>query len=348
MQIRPTFRDKLRHLCAQSLGDNDPFRSRIDGMFARMQEATRDDQHPLMAEVFGLLGRLPNAVDLGFLIGGRLPLTAYGALSLGVLAAPTVSQALRLAAEVHNLMALLTTYTYEENASEGRLSIGFRCPVSNTAEALAVATCAATFEREIAHHSGRSANFARLELTPSSKGNEQSYRRRLGLVPHTNSKSNTLVFARDTLDLPNERADNDTFLSVVRACREMAEHQAGSSPIVERVRQAVQSEIGALPSQEGLARALNLTPRQLRARLAKMGTNYQEIVRDCRISYSLTLLRNPALTLTQIAERLGYLDQSTFSHAYYRWTGKRPSDLRIEAPSRCNLTDSHIETSARI
>lgn len=334
MQIRPTFWEKMRHVCAQSLGDNNPLRSQIDDMFARIPEAAQGDRHRTMADVFNMLGRMPNAPDLGFLIGGRLPLTAYGSLSLGVLTAPTVGQALRIAADVHNLMAPLTTYKYEETASEGHLTIGFRYPTSSTGEALAVATCAATFEREIALHSGRSANFVRLELTPSSKGTEPTYRKRLLLTPHTNSKSNTLVFARDILDLPNDRGDTDTFSSIVRACREMDERQAGRSSLIERVRQAILSNIGAPPSQESAARMLNLTPRQLRTHLARLRTSYREIVRDCRTEYAQVLLKNPSLPLSQIADRLGYLDQSAFSHAYYRWTGKRPSDLRIETVSQ--------------
>ena len=345
MQIRATFWDKLRQLCAQSLGDSNPLRSQIDDRFARIADSAPDDRHRIIADVFTMLGGLPNAADLGFLIGGRMPLTAYGPLSLGVLTAPTISHALRLAADVHNLMALLTTYTYEENASEGRLTIGFRHPVSSTGEALAVAACAATFESAIAHHSGRSANFARLELTSSSKGNEPIYRKRLSLLPHTSSKSNALVFARDTLDLPNDLADMDTYKSVVRACRDMAEQQAGTSSLVERARQAILSDIGAPPSQENLAKMLNLTPRQLRTHLARSRTNYQEIVRDCRTQYAQALLKNPSLTLSQIADRLGYLDQSAFSHAYRRWTGKGPSAFRIGTDAvdhdvRLHFTDS--------
>ncbi len=331
MQIQPTFWLQMRRLCAQHLGSEDSLRPQIDDIFEQIPESSRGDRHQVVADLFTMLGRLPDAAELGFLIGGRLPLTAYGALSLGILTAPTVGDALRFVTDVHHLVASLIDCSY----SEGRLTIGFRCPIDSDGEALAVAVCAATIDREIARYSGHSGNFARLELTPSSKGAIASYRKHLSLMPYTDGKSNTLVFERAVLDLPNAHADVDTFNSVMRACAERTDLQVDGASLPDRMREVIMSGIGAPPSQASLAKILDLTPRQLRTHLKWRRTSYQAIVRDCRTEYASALLMSPSLSLSQIADRLGYSDLPAFSHAFYRWTGKSPSAFRTETLSRC-------------
>ena len=306
----------------------------IDGMIHRILDSAPGDQHRQTAALFSALGRVPDAIELGFLIGGRVPTTAFGALSLGLLTAPTVGAALKFVADAHPLALPLLDFSYEETASDGRFTIGFRYPIDSGGEALIVAACTAAIETAIARHSGRNGNLTRLELTASSKGAEASYRRYLPLMPHTNGRSNTLTFKRAVLNLATSHADIDTFNSVVLACEERSERQVGGAPLQDRAREAIMSSIGAPPSQGRLAKILGLTPRQLRIRLERERTSYQAIIRDCRTDYAHTLLQNPSLSLSQIAYRLGYSDLSAFSHTFYRWTGKSPSAFRTELRSR--------------
>lgn len=346
MQIQPSFWIKLRRLCAQHLGNEGAFKLQIDRMIGRIQESARADQHQMLADLFARLGRLPNAVELGFLIGGRVPVTAYGVLSLGILTAPTIGHALGFVADFHHAAAPLVEFDFEECASEGRLTIGFRCPIDSAGEALIVSVCAAAIDAEIARRSGRTGNFARLELTPSSKGADASYRKYLSLTPHTDGKSNELVFGRAVLDLTSAHADVDTFNRVVCACRKRAERHVHGAPLQDRVREAIMSDIGEPPSLERLANILGLKPRQLRARLKRECTSYQAIIRNCRTEYASALFQNPSLSLSQIAARLGYSDLSAFSHAFYRWTGKRPSAFRVEEPSRGESVQAELRTAA--
>lgn len=334
MQIQPSFCVKLRRFCAQQLADGDPLQPDIRELVDRLAGCTRGDQHQVMAALFTALGRFSNGMDLGFLIGGRMPVTAYGALSLGVLTAPTIGDALRFVAAAHHLVLPLIDLAYEEATSEGRLTIGFRSPIDSVGEALIVAMFTAALEAEIGRRSGRSGNLIRLELTPSSKGTEASYRKWLSLVPHTDGKSNTLILGHGALGLPSAHADADTFESIMSACAETTGARVCEATLRERVREAVMSAIGAPPSQERLARMLDLTPRQLRIRLGRERTSYQAIIRKCRVEYASALLQNFSLPLAQVADRLGYGDLSAFSHAFCRWTGKSPSAFRIDMHAR--------------
>lgn len=335
MQIKPTFLAQLRRICGQNLEPSDPLRQHLEGMIDRIPLAARSDQHQIMADLFTALGRRHHAVRLGFMIGGQLPMTAFGVLSLGAMTAPTVGDALRFFATVHPLAVPLIGCSYEETPSQGRLTIGFRSPISPEGEALCVATCAALLDREMARYSGRSSNFARMELTPSSRGTETGYRQFLSLAPYTGGSSNVLVLDRTALNLANPTADFDTFSDVMRASLERVDLQLdGAASLLEQMREVIMSDIGAPPSQDRLAKRLDLSPRQLRARLKWRNTSYQAIVRDCRTEYASALLMNPSLSLSKIAGRLGYSELPAFSHAFYRWTGKSPSTYRLEMLAR--------------
>lgn len=334
MQIQPSFWMKVRRLCADHLGNEAPLRSQVEDLITRIPQSAKGDQHQMMADLFSALGQLPNSIQLGFLIGEHSPATSYGALSLGILTAPTISDVLRFVAEANHLVLPLIDYNYEEAALEGRLTIGFRCAMGSSGEAMAVAFSAAAMAKTIARCSGHSAHFSRLELTPSSKRAEADYRRYLSLSPYMDCPSNSLVVARRVMALRNPHADPDTFQSVVSACEEQLNLLACRTSLLERARQTVMSEIAAPLSQEKLAKALDLSPRQLRLRLGREHTSYQEIVRDCRTEYASTLLRNPSISLSQIADRLGYSGLSAFSHTFYRWTGKSPSEFRNEMLAR--------------
>jgi AraC-like DNA-binding protein len=42
-------------------------------------------------------------------------------------------------------------------------------------------------------------------------------------------------------------------------------------------------------------------------------------------------LREPELTISEIAWLLGYRQTSSFNHAFKRWTGKMPSGVRARS-----------------
>ncbi|MGH7803734.1 MAG: helix-turn-helix transcriptional regulator, partial [Candidatus Binatia bacterium] len=99
----------------------------------------------------------------------------------------------------------------------------------------------------------------------------------------------------------------------------------------ELARGLVMARIGAPPSLAELASRTRLTVRQLRFALTREGTSYQRLVRECRVAYFRELARNPAMSVAEIGDRLGYSDAAHFSAAFKRWTGQSPSDFRKTA-----------------
>jgi AraC-like DNA-binding protein len=79
-----------------------------------------------------------------------------------------------------------------------------------------------------------------------------------------------------------------------------------------------------------VAKALALSLRTLSRRLADEGTTYAEVVDDLRRTLALQYLKDPAISLSQIAWLLGCEGSTSFNHAFKRWTGRSPTVARNE------------------
>jgi AraC-like DNA-binding protein len=85
---------------------------------------------------------------------------------------------------------------------------------------------------------------------------------------------------------------------------------------------------GEKPTVERTAEALAVSTRHLQNKLRAEGTTYRELLEQLRQETALRCLRDPKVSLCEIAFLLGFSDQSAFTHAFQRWTGKNPSDYR--------------------
>ena len=83
-------------------------------------------------------------------------------------------------------------------------------------------------------------------------------------------------------------------------------------------------------NRQRVAKALGLSERGLSQQLAQEGTSYDDVVDRLRRSLALQYIREPSISLAQIAWLLGYEGPGSFNHAFARWTGKSASETRNE------------------
>jgi AraC-like DNA-binding protein len=81
---------------------------------------------------------------------------------------------------------------------------------------------------------------------------------------------------------------------------------------------------GEKPLVESIARELGMSVRGLQDKLSREGTTFQKLLDYSRKETALQYLKNPDMTLCDIAFMLGFSEQSVFNHAFKRWTGKTP------------------------
>ncbi|MFM5908611.1 MAG: helix-turn-helix transcriptional regulator, partial [Novosphingobium sp.] len=80
---------------------------------------------------------------------------------------------------------------------------------------------------------------------------------------------------------------------------------------------------------ERCAAKLGLSVRTLQSRLAEQGQRFSDMVECQREAIARDFLRSSNLSLDEIAERLGYGDQTSFGRAFKRWTGMTPQAFRV-------------------
>ena len=105
----------------------------------------------------------------------------------------------------------------------------------------------------------------------------------------------------------------------------------------DTLRAAVEKEVEKLlphgkAQKQTVARAFGMSARTFARRLTVEETTYEEVVDELRRSLALQYLKEPGMSLSQIAWLLGYEGSTSFNHAFRRWTGYSPSTARKGKP----------------
>jgi AraC-like DNA-binding protein len=79
---------------------------------------------------------------------------------------------------------------------------------------------------------------------------------------------------------------------------------------------------------DDVARSLGMSKRTLARKLSDEGLNFTEILQQLRRDLAGRYLDDPKLHISKIAWLLGFHEVSAFTHAFKRWTGKTPSQIR--------------------
>jgi len=77
-----------------------------------------------------------------------------------------------------------------------------------------------------------------------------------------------------------------------------------------------------------IARRLGMSRRTFARQLASEGLTFTGLLETLRVELARTYLSDSALPISQIAWLLGYREVSAFTHAFKRWTGKTPREMR--------------------
>jgi len=150
------------------------------------------------------------------------------------------------------------------------------------------------------------------------------YRALLGVAASFGSSDNALVFDADQLALPLIQANaplREHLRELTnRVLAELGQHSLGAE---------VQRLVRANPrwGKERVASVLAISGRHLNRRLAGEGASFKLLREAALHGVAIERLRGAAL-LPDIADDLGFSDESAFAKAFRRWTGLTPAQFR--------------------
>lgn len=270
----------------------------------------------------------------GLHVGERMRLGTYSVYGLILLACANFAQALEQTQRYEQLAHDLGRSRLEVDAGAGVARYTWTSQFPDATRHLAESVFAGirTFGSWLA---GRPLVPLRLAFAHRSDADPAEYARVLGMVPEFGAGLHLACFDAALLAMPVPNADAGMYpvlqQHAERLLREREDARARHG-IVAEVRAAVIRNLAKDRVRlAGIAAELGLSARTLQRKLAESGASFQQVLDGARYALAQDYLRQPGLSLADIAFLLGYQEQSAFTHAFREWSGVNPGAWRERA-----------------
>jgi AraC-like DNA-binding protein len=158
----------------------------------------------------------------------------------------------------------------------------------------------------------------------------REHTRVFGLEPRFGAADAALLFSRSDWDAPTRMHDPGLFALLDEHARTLI-GGAAEEELRARVRAAIAADLpGREPTLAAVARRLRVTGRTLQRRLATEGSTFARLVDDVRRERSEAFLRSGDVAVAEVSWLVGFSEQSAFTRAFRRWTGRSPTEYRRE------------------
>lgn len=267
---------------------------------------------------------------LGFQAGLRYTFSTYGLWGFGLISSTTLADALTLALRFLPLTYAFTLISYHQKGELGVLSFGEpdlkdelkRFLVSRDVAAAYVLMRELagsdfvperlTFRQSLPGH-------AKLATNPDSFG---------GAHPQFGAGLNSIAFKLSFLERRLPQANLVTASMCAQQCSELLERRRVKAGTASIVRSYLGIAGSVPPDLVSMAKLMNTSERTLKRRLSEEGTSFRPLLMEARYAMAKELLEGNQLSVSEIAERLGFSDPSSFSQAFKRWHGCAPLSYR--------------------
>jgi AraC-like DNA-binding protein len=155
------------------------------------------------------------------------------------------------------------------------------------------------------------------------------YLRAFGCPVSFNQQATRLLLDNADLDMPLPSSDPmlfDMHQGVIEARLVRLGHASTGHRVSEAIVRLL--HLGE-PRREAIASSLAMADRTLQRRLQEEGTSFQQLLDDARRDLAQKYLAEERYTLGQVADLLGFADQSNFFRAHKRWFGMSHIDALI-------------------
>lgn len=284
-----------------------------------------------------LLSEEVAAADLGVRLGGGYYVGSFGIFGFACLTSSTLGDAVRFAARFYELSYGFCLPSVTVEGSEAELRLGLPDLTGPVADFL-VRRDLAAIARVMAELLGRPIPFTSIEFAgeaPSS--GDAAAREAFGVVPGYGAEVNVARWPAALLDSRLPQASELSAAMCEQQCHVLLERRRQRTGVARLVRERLSSIDGEPHTIAGVARQLAMSERTLRRRLAEENTSFRELADEVHRVLAEELLATGALSVDDVALRLGYAEATSFIAAFKRWTGTTPARYQRSAAPRSRL-----------
>ena len=158
------------------------------------------------------------------------------------------------------------------------------------------------------------------------------FERFFGCPVEFSAPADQFTLSNETFAIPLVTEDHHLLEALRPICEEAAKER---KTLHGTVRSLVENEVHKLlhhgkANRERVAKTLGLNPQKLSEKLAEENTSFDHVVDRLRHTLALQYVKEPTISLAQIAWLLGYEGPTSFNNAFARWTGRSASEARKE------------------
>ena len=260
-------------------------------------------------------------------LGSQLRVTSHGILGYAAMSSATLAEALALATTYVQTRTPLLVANVEVIDGMSVLHVDEAAVLTEGRRGL-LELCVGALSSVAAFLTGDRFRVRRLLLPYPEPPYIDEYRKIFDCPIVFDSEAAEIHFSTSLLEMKLPFADEAAKKLAAERCEEELAAIAASDNIENQVRARLLKASVGMPGLDEVARQLGLSPRTLRRRLKALDTSYQRILNNVREELAVQYLRTTDMTVCQIADRLGYSDQSNFGRAFKGWTGRAPQNFR--------------------
>jgi AraC-like DNA-binding protein len=162
----------------------------------------------------------------------------------------------------------------------------------------------------------------------------QPYRDWFGCPVLFDQPQTSVRFPQALLTLPMRQPDTVLLSILERQADDLLAQLPPSGDFEQAVRRCIARLVReGQPELDRVANELHVSARTLHRRLAVDGINFRALRESIRQHLAEDYLAEPSLQLAEIAQLLGYSEQSAFTRAFRRWSGQTPYAYRLQLRS---------------
>jgi AraC-like DNA-binding protein len=262
----------------------------------------------------------------GRYLGLQIPMAAHGAMGAAAMVSQSIAHAMETMARFAHIRNRMFDFEYRRDQDRVSLLMRPRIPCHDYGLFIQNVTVFGKFGLLRAMVSPSDLQHGRLLLPWAEPDANSRCPVDDGIACVYQSPALGFDFPTSLADQPSALSDPGLYRHICQAGEEELQKLTGS--LSAQVRHFLHVHQPVWPSLEELAACLSMSRRTLLRKLEAEQISYQQLLDEARNELACWYLRQSRMPLGQVAERIGFSDQTNFSRSFKRCKGLTPKDYR--------------------